>query len=171
MRMSVLIVLFVSSASVATRTALVVSPPPESLPKAARDALNNKWRGWQIATVDPALSCLTGDAATSPMLVQADFDSDGHPDVAAAIQTPQGVRLVAMMSREGGYELFDLDALGDKTAAAYLRVESRGTKFLRPPLQVPDYFSDATLATYTCGGGHTVYVWSGAGFEKIALTK
>jgi hypothetical protein len=161
-------VLLVTACAVAGVVA-VADKPESPLPKDARKALDKKWPGWQMAAIDPASASCLADQTAARAVVEGDFDSDGRADIGAAIQTPQGVRLVAMTWREWGYEVYDLDSLGDKMASAYLGRERPGAKFLNPNTQLDDYFPTDTLAAYTCSGGRTAYLWTGLGFRKIVI--
>jgi hypothetical protein len=139
-----------------------------TMPRAARTVLTKKWPLWELASIDSAASsCATGKPAEAR--VTADFDYDDHVDIAAAIKTAKGVRLVALVWRSWGYDLYDVDALGEQTATGYLEVAGHGTKFINPTTMLPDFFSGNTLTIHTCGKPTTAYTWNGVGFRKITI--
>jgi hypothetical protein len=140
-----------------------------SLPSAAREALDAKWpRTWSIATIGPQVaSCLAGKPAAT--IITSDFDSDGAADLAAAIATPKGVRLVVLLARHDHYALFDVDALGDQGATAGLGLGKRGAVFTKATSLFQDFYSADTLTTFTCAGPAASYLWSGLDFHKVTL--
>jgi hypothetical protein len=140
-----------------------------SLPSAAREALDAKWqRTWSIASIGPQVaSCLAGKPAAT--IVTSDFDSDGAADLALAVTTPKGVRLVVLLARDDHYALFDVDALGDQGATAGLGLGKRGAVFTKAASLFQDFYSADTLTVFTCGGPSASYLWSGFAFYKVAL--
>ena len=139
-----------------------------SLPSAARQALGAKWATWSVATLGPQVaSCLAGKPAA--MVVTSDFDSDGAADLAAAITTPKGVRLVVLLAREDHYALYDVDGLGDQGASAGLGLGKRGAQFTKANSLFNDFYSADTLTAFTCAGPTASYLWSGLDFYKVAL--
>lgn len=149
--------------------AQVSKPGPLELPDAAKDALHEKWPDWQLAPLDPeADSCAKDDVPSLP-LAQADFNGDGIADYGATIRTSAGVRLVVLLYRPWGYDVSDLDALGDQSANRMLSVTRRGTKFTNPLLKFDDYLVNDTLTLMACSGERTFYRWIGTGFDKLVL--
>lgn len=140
-----------------------------ALPAAARQALDAVWpKGWSIASIGPQVaSCLAGKPATT--IVTSDFDSDGLPDIAAAVKTPKGVRVVVLLAREDHYALFDVDGLGDQGATAGLGLGKRGDTFTKADSLFQDYYPADTLTAYTCAGPVVSYLWGGYAFYKVAL--
>jgi hypothetical protein len=139
-----------------------------SLPTAARRALDAKWPGWSIATIGPQVaSCLAGKPAAT--VVTSDFDSDGAADLAAAITTPKGVRLVVLLARDDHYAVYDVDAFGDQGATAGLGLGKRGAEFTKADSLFKDFYSADTLTAFTCAGPVASYLWSGLDFYKVAL--
>jgi hypothetical protein len=147
------------------------TPSADGLPRAAHEALVKKWKNtWKAAAIEAqATSCQTGSTA-SPV-VSADFDNDTLPDYAMAVQTPEGVRLVALLARGKDYKLVDIDALGSGESTAFLGIEKRGQKFVDPKSAAEDYFASDTLATYRCGASANVYIWSGSAFRRVELKR
>jgi hypothetical protein len=140
-----------------------------SLPPAARLALDAKWpKTWSLAPLSPQVaSCLSGKPAAT--VVTSDLDSDGLPDLAAAIATPQGVRLVALLARDDHYAVFDLDALGTQAASAGLGIGKRGAMFTKAASLFHDFYPTDTLTAYTCAGPIASYLWGGLTFYKVDL--
>jgi len=140
-----------------------------ALPSAARQALDAVWpNSWSIASIGPqVVSCLAGKPSTT--IVTSDFDSDGLPDIAAAVKTPKGVRLVVLLARTNHYALFDVDGLGDQGASAGLGLGKRGDAFTKAASLFQDYYPTDTLTVYTCAGPVTSYLWGGLAFYKVAL--
>jgi len=139
-----------------------------ALPSAAREALGAKWSSWSVATLGPQVaSCLAGKSAAT--IVTSDFDSDGAADLAAAITTPKGVRLVVLLARDDHYALYDVDAFGDQGAAAGLGLGKRGAVFTKATTLFRDFYSADTLTAFTCAGPSASYLWSGLDFYKVAL--
>lgn len=140
------------------------------LPEAARETLEKKWKKtWTLAQVDPpATACQT--AAAAP-IVTADFDGDTLADYALAVQTPDGVKLMALLLRGDQYLLFEVDGLGQAQASAFLGVEKRGTKFVNAASSAEDYFSTETLAAHRCGAPSVVYLWTGSGFRRVTIVR
>lgn len=139
-----------------------------AVPKAARKLLDDRWKGWRLASLDPqATSCHT-DSQFAP-IVQADLNGDGRVDVAVAVTTAQGVRLAAIFNRQDASELRDIDALGDTSAVGGFGVARRGTRLRRGGSPVDDYFSIDTLIVKPCSGPRTAYFWTGLGFSKQTI--
>ena len=146
-------------------------PQADGLPLAAREALVKKWNNtWKPAAVEAqAASCQTG--APAPAMVSADFDNDTLQDFALAVQTPDGVRLVALLARGKEFKLVDVDELGKGEATSFLGLEKRGVKFVDPASAAEDYFSSETLATHRCGSVSRAYIWLGSSFRKVELKR
>lgn len=139
-----------------------------ALPKAADEALDERWATWSLATIDPGAMACAADARPA---VTLDIDGDGLSDVAALVQTPDGVRLVALLSRLWGYDLYDIDALGETTASGYLTAMPRGTAYVNPRTAAESYLSNATMAVRRCGMPEIdLYLWYGFRFEKTTAT-
>jgi hypothetical protein len=141
-----------------------------ALPVAARAALEAAWpKAWSIAPLGSQVSsCLSGQPAGT--IVTSDFDSDGATDLAAAVSTPQGVRLVVLMQRDDHYALFNVDGLGDQGGAgAGLGLAKRGVTYTKANTLFRDFYSADTLTTYGCTGPTVSYLWGGLDFYKVPL--
>jgi hypothetical protein len=140
-----------------------------ALPSAARQALDTVWpKGWSMASIGPQVSsCLAGKPAAT--IITSDFDSDGLPDIAAAVKTPKGVRLVVLLARSDHYALFDVDGLGDEGATAGLGLGKRGDAFTKAASLFQDFYPADTLTAITCAGPVASYLWSGLDFYKVPL--
>lgn len=149
--------------------AQVSKPAPLELSNDAKDALHDKWPEWQIAPVGPETASCAKDDEPASALVQADLNGDTTMDFGAAIHTQAGVRLVVLLYRPWGYNVFDLDALGEQSASRMLTITRRGTKFTNPLLKFDDYLVNDTLTAVACTGERTFYRWIGTGFDKIVL--
>jgi hypothetical protein len=137
-----------------------------AIPKFARKALDDRFKGWELAAVDAQATACRTDGGELPAIVQADFNSDGEPDVALAVRTGDDVRLIAVLARVEDSTVVVVDSIGHDMAGAYLTVEKRGTKFKDPIYGLDDYFTNDTLAVHRCGEQTTIYRWDGAAFEK-----
>jgi hypothetical protein len=137
------------------------------LPKFTKKALDDRFKGWELAAADSQTAACRPDGGGSPVFVQADFNGDGAPDVALAVKTGDGVRLIAVLARVEDGTVVDVDTLD--MAGAYLSVEKRGTKFKDPVYGLDDYFAADTLAVRRCGQPTTIYRWDGAAFEKVVI--
>lgn len=139
-----------------------------ALPEAAKSALDDVWpKTWSIATLSSQVaSCMSGKPAAT--VLTSDFDSDGATDIAAAVTTPQGVRLVALLQRNDHYALFNIDGLGDQGASAGLGLAKRGAMFTKTSL-FRDFYPADTLTAYTCAGPTASYLWGGLAFYKVTL--
>jgi len=134
------------------------------VPKSARKLLDDKWPGWQVAGTDGTSSCQPGTPA--PAAVNADLDGDARTDIAAAIKTPAGIRLVAVLDRLDKTSLQDVDAL---SSDVMWTVRKRGTKYRTVGSPVDDYFGEDTLVIQRCGGKATAYFWTGSAFHPQAI--
>lgn len=141
--------------------------PGASLSKTTRKALDNTFKKWQPANVDPQSAACRREAGPPPALVQADLNGDGQPDVALALKAADGVHLVVVFERLADSIVVDVDRLGQDAADGYLMIEPRGSSYSKDGLE--DYFTANTLAVYRCGQPRTVYFWSGLGFRKLVL--
>jgi hypothetical protein len=141
-------------------------PRPE-LPEDARQALTARWaEEWSLpSALEPPCG---NDGVTAP-LTTTDLDNDGRQDLVAVIQTPDGVRLVAMLYRLTGYEIFDLDALAGEMAGVVM-LAPRGARF-SPARGPDDFFPASTIVVRQCDGAATGYLWSGITFRRIAITR
>ncbi len=142
-----------------------------TLTEATRDALDRAFDKWEIAPVDPqSVSCQAqNDGASSSSFVRGDLNSDGLPDLALAVKTPQGVRLVAVFERTIDSLVVDVDSLGQTAADGALGIQPRGSTFKNPGDGLDDYFTAETIAVSRCGQPRTLYFWSGLGFRKVVL--
>jgi len=145
------------------------APAPPELPKAARDALKQQWRDWTQAAADPQATACRAHDGGARTLVTADLDGDGFADYALAVKIAAGVRLVALVYRPWGFVLHDLDAIGEQSATRAIDVEPRGGQFMNPRTHLSDFYPADTLAVSNCVGETAVYLWRGAGFEKVIL--
>lgn len=141
--------------------------PGASLSKTTRRALDDTFKKWQPATVDPQSATCRREAGSPPALLRADLNSDGRPDVALALEAADGVHLVVVFERLVDSVVVDVDRLGQTAADGYLMIEPRGSSYPKDGLE--DYFTAATLAVYRCGQARAVYLWSGLGFRKVVL--
>jgi hypothetical protein len=153
-----------------------VLPPTidgNTLPQAALDALDEKWphKGWQMTTVDPqVVSCLP-KGTPAKEVVTADFDSDGMSDIAATVMTPNGVRLVVLMARTWGYDVYDVDGLGEKVSSVSLGLEPRGKRYTNLAANLQNNYSADAITTFVCGTTRVSYLWSGNGYYKVTVAK
>src|SRR5262245_1148764 len=109
MRMAPTAALILLSAASCVFRHSATPPGAAMLPKAAREALTERWKTWSIAAVDSQATACQTAASTPAPLVSADFDNDTLHDYAAAVQTPDGVKLVALLARGHDYRVFELD--------------------------------------------------------------
>ncbi len=170
-RVAVLIVMGgVSAAGCAMgrRTDVVVSGA--TVPRAAQEVLNAKWHGWTPAEVDQQATACQPAGRTAPVALTADFDSDTKPDLALAVKTADGTKLVALLQRGEEYELFELAPPADGQAA-YLGLEKRGTKYASPLTSTDDFYAADTLTAYRCGTPPVHYLWTGLGFKRVEAGK
>lgn len=144
-----------------------------TLPKAAEAALDEKWphKGWKMTTVDPKIASCLPAGTPAKDVVTADFDSDGMSDIAATILTDKGVKLVVLMARTWGYDVYDVDSLGDKQATVSLSLEKRGTRFTNSANGAVDNYPADTITASACGASRVSYIWTGLGYRKVTLAK
>jgi hypothetical protein len=155
---------------VGTTFPLSAQPDTPTIPKAARKLLDEKWKGWRLAGVDPQATSCHPDGQSGAR-VEADLDSDGRADLALLVTTPGGVRLAAIFNRIGERMLHDVDGLGETTASAAIGVQRRGTKFRSEGSSVDSYFSADTIVAQRCGAPATAYVWNGLTFTKVVIAQ
>jgi hypothetical protein len=141
-----------------------------AISKPAKRALNQRYKHWQLAAVDPAAGSCAANGAGAKAFVQGDLDGDGRADVALALKTDQGVRLVVLLARVQDVALFDVDALGDAQSNVFLGMEHRAAPFSKQTGLVREYFSTDSVTTFHCGQVMTAYLWNGAGFLKTPLS-
>jgi hypothetical protein len=131
--------------------------------------LTRRWPGWQPAVLDPQVASCAGGQKDRPLLVEYDADGDGASDVAIAVQTGGGTRLVVIMNRSWDSDVYDVDSLGGAAANGFLGVMPRGRRFTNPATQIDDYFSNPTITATRCGEPVAAYRWNGTGFAKVVL--
>lgn len=140
--------------------------PP--LPGKARNALKATWPDWHVAPVDAAATACAPGPAAGPVAI--DIDGDGTPDLALAVQTTQGIRLAVLMHRPWGYDLYDVDGLGDAAVSAYLAVTPRGSAYPNPRTAQSSHAGHDTLTWRRCDDpARTLYLWRGFMFEKVVV--
>ncbi len=144
-------------------------PGGQALPKAVKEALDDRFKRWEVASVDPQAIACRRDGEESPAIVQADFNSDGQQDIALALKVGDEVRLIVIVARMEESTLMDVDSLGRGAAGGYLGIEKRGTKFKASNVGVEDFFPADTLAVYRCGQPKTAYFWAATGFTKVVI--
>jgi hypothetical protein len=147
------------------------SPPVKegALADDARETLTKRWKTWELATLDPEVKNCAGGRTELPLFIQFDADGDAANDVAAAVHTPEGTRLVVILNRSWKIELHDLDSLGSTAANGFIEIAPRGRRFVNPRTKIDDYFSNPTLTATRCGTPTIAYRWNGVGFEKMEL--
>jgi len=143
-----------------------------TLPKMAREALEKRWKKtWTPAEIDQQAASCRAAGTVAPKLVSADVDGDNQADYAMAVKTPAGVQLVALLYRQSGYQIYELDPLGGAQASAVIGLERRGTRFVNAASSTDDFYSADTVAAYRCGSPTIIYIWTGSGFRRIVLGK
>lgn len=158
-----------SGASLTAQQPAAAVPSTIQLPKPSRRLLDDAFKRWQLATVDPrALDCRR-DGENAPVLVTGDLNGDGNPDIAVAVATRNGVRLVAILARVTGGVVVEMGELGATSAAGYLGLEPRGRAFKTIDDPIGDFFAADTVTVSRCGQPRTAYVWTGTGFRKVVL--
>jgi hypothetical protein len=147
------------------------SPPVKqgALAEDARERLTRRWKTWERAPLDPEVKNCAAGRTEFPLFLEFDADGDAANDVAAAVNTPEGTRLVVILNRSWQIELHDLDSMGSGAANGFLEIAPRGKRFTNPNTKIDDYFSNPTLTATRCGQPVTAYRWNGVGFEKIVL--
>jgi hypothetical protein len=144
-----------------------------TLPDAAIAALDAKYKnkGWQMTTVDPQVASCLPKGTPAKEVVTADFDSDGMSDIAAMITTSEGARLVVLMARTWGYDIYDVDKLGEKTSSVSLGLEPRGKRYTNLAAGLTNNYSADAITTFVCGKTRVSYLWSGNGYYKVTVAK
>jgi hypothetical protein len=143
-------------------------PGDLTLTPATRDALDAKFKKWQIATVDPQSVACQNNGSAAPF-VRGDLNGDGQPDLALAIKTDTGVHLVAIFERSTDSTAVDVDSMGQTAADGGVGIQPRGSSFKNPDDGLEDYFTADTLVVSRCGQPRTLYFWSGLGFRKLVV--
>jgi len=141
------------------------APAVPGLSKAVKSALDEKYKKWTVATVDASAAACRQDGGAAPSSLQADFNSDGLPDLALAIKTADGVHLVVAFTRAIDVLIVDVEKLGDNAADGYLGVEKHGTE-IKDELGMRDFLTSDTLAVFRCGQPRTLYLWQAGQFAK-----
>ena len=137
------------------------------VPKAAQQALAEKFKTWTPAELDQQAAACQTAAGAAPLAVTADFDNDAKGDLGLAVKTADGIKLVALMRRGKEYEVFELEPLGNGQSSAYLGLVKRGTKFESPLTSTDDFYAADTLSAYRCGAPAIHYIWTGLGFRRV----
>lgn len=137
------------------------------VPKAAQEALNEKFKSWTPAELDQQATACQSAAGAAPLAVTADFDNDAKADLGLAVKTADGLKLVALMRRGNEYEVFELEPLGNGQSSAYLGLVKRGTRFESPLTSTDDFYAADTLSAYRCGAPAIHYIWTGLGFRRV----
>jgi hypothetical protein len=177
MRMRVLVLVGTLILSLSTTGCILVAlgdrdePPVRegALAEDARATLTRRWKTWERATLDPQVKNCAAGRTEFPLFLEFDVDGDEANDVAAAVQTPEGARLIVILNRSWQIELHDLDSLGSTGANGFLEVIPRGRRFTNPNTKIDDYFSNPTLTVTRCNEPVMAYRWNGVGFEKLVL--
>lgn len=131
--------------------------------------LDDRWDTWSLAAIAPDASACAADAAPA---VTLDVDGDGLADVAAAVRAPDGVHLVALLRRQRGYELFEIDRLGDDVASGYLTVTPPGRAYQNPRTGQETWTLAPTITILRCGQNSAdLYEWFGFRFNKITVPR
>jgi hypothetical protein len=139
-----------------------------SIPRAALDALRDRWDGVQLGRAGP-VSCGSAAVGPEPPLVSGDWNGDGTTDLALWVRTGELSRLVAVFAR-GGSEYLALE-VGEPEVLVTSRLEimRRASLFRTPALNVDAYLALDTVVSRDCDGSRTAWFWSGDGFRARAL--
>jgi hypothetical protein len=140
-----------------------------AISREARRALDLHFKRWEVAAVDPAAGSCAAAGAGSKVSAHGDFDGDGRADIALAVKTDNGVRLVVLLARAHQSDLFDIDSLGDSKSNTFLATAPRGGAFRTPTGLVTDFFSTDTVTTNQCGQSMTAFLWNGSSFLKTPI--
>lgn len=101
-----------------------------ALPQDVRRLLDQKFPGWQFATIRDSLRAEISPDSSAEW-VQGDYDGDGQRDYAVQIVRPapgDGQQVVIALVRRGkGYDLHTLKSFGIQQAS-YLRTSPKGQK-------------------------------------------
>src|ERR1017187_2434849 len=179
--LGVALTLVAARAVVAQTSGTAVPPAPTSRPAAdksaadakkmlsslTRDALDAKWKGWQLAPGDQPSMTTCGGGATPA----ADFDDDGSADTAVRVTTKDGVaHVIVVLARPSESMAYELP-VSDVKASLALVIHKRGERYRTTLMSYDGFFDADTLGTGGCGKDGLVWIWTGAGFRKATLLK
>jgi hypothetical protein len=139
-------------------------------PSAVISAVTHHWKGATLAEVPHAAPACAERGAQGSRFITGDFNGDGSQDVALAIQTADGIRIVAAMYQTHDYVLKDVAAKVDLTNAV-LSVRRHGEAYRVPNITVDNYFSLDTIVVTPCGQASTAYLWTGSAFTPQELAR
>lgn len=158
-----------ASGCAATRPTSFPAPPDgTTVPREVRRLVTARWKGARIET--PAAAACNGGESTSEArpFTTGDFDGDGATDIALWAVTRDGPRLAVALARLGGYSLREVTPAATPTVGP-ISIRSRGARYHRADSTMDWYFGADTLVVSPCGAPPVAYLWSGFGFDPVAL--
>lgn len=132
--------------------ATLLAAQQATLSKAHRHALDRVFDHWTV----------TG-------AVSGDFNSDGQADLAAALKTGKGIRLVALLTRLEESDVIVIENAEGDAEFGTLGVIPRGKAYKDPDDKLDNYFGSDTLTVQRPGQPTTAYQWNGLSFRKLVL--
>jgi hypothetical protein len=159
-----------ASACGARATRLPTPPTGSTLPRNLTRLVASRWRGARVEMPAAATTCAASNgasAATQPFTT-GDFDGDGSTDVALWAVTPEGPHLAVAIARLGGYTLHEV-APAAGPAVGPISIRPRAARYRRAGSTMDWYFGADTLVVSPCGAAPVAYLWTGFGFDPVAL--
>jgi len=138
-----------------------------TLPGGVKEALDARWRGWEIVP-PPAdtTACAKRFDRPPAAIITTDLNGDATEDFAFQITSPEGRRVVAALGRiDHRYEILEVATGTD--ASAVLGVKRRGRSYREQAEGVEYFFNLDTLAFGPCAQPETAYPWNGTAFEAV----
>jgi hypothetical protein len=163
-------VLMASGCGGVRATAFPAPPTGSTLPPSLTRLVAARWSGARVETPTPAASCTPPDGARAAArpFTTGDFNGDGATDVALWAVTPQGPHLAVAIARLGGYTLHEVTAAA-APAVGPISTRSRAERYHRAGSTMDWYFGADTLVVSPCGAAPVAYLWTGFGFDPVAL--
>ena len=164
-------VLMASACAATPATQLPAPPTGSTLPSSLTKIVAARWKGAHIDAPPAQAGCASpagASATAAPLLVTGDFDGDGSTDVAFWAVAPDGPHLAVAIARLGGYALHEI-ALANPPTIGSISTRPRATRYRRADSPMDWYFGTDTLVVTPCGAAPVAYLWTGFGFDPVAL--
>jgi hypothetical protein len=162
-------VLMASACGATPATQLPAPPTGSTLPSSLTKIVAARWKGARIEAPAAQSGCASTTSTTAAQpFTTGDFDGDGATDVAFWAVATDGPHLAVAIARLGGYSLREI-TLASPPVVGSISTRPRATRYHRGGSPMDWYFGTDTLVVTPCGAAPVAYLWTGFGFDPVAL--
>lgn len=139
----------------------------QTLPSAARSALDAKYPGWKPGDIAESVQDWFDSAkfAYKPNLLEGDFDGNGRPDYAARIVSNGHEYIVVLLDRGGKFEAMQLTQ-DDPDRYTFLALYKKGDKDFDFEQNKAIIYAHDSIGVFYFEKTILAFTWDGNGFHR-----